>query len=146
MAYNTIVLKGYPMRNEKVAAGTITPGHLIYITSGNQVAVHAVAAAKAQTAFAIENELYSSTSVFNTIDTNYVVNDNVLYGVFAPGDEVNALVAAAAPAIVIGDYLESAGNGTLRKVATAATAIAIARSAVDNSAGGAPVRVVAEIM
>ena len=141
MAYNTIVVKGYPSRKEDVAAETITPGHLIALTSANKLIKHAVAAAKAQTMFAIENEVFGQG-----IDVNYVVNDNVLYGVFRPGDEVNALVAAAAPAIVIGDYVESAGNGTVRKVATVATAIGMARQAVDNSAGGAPARLLIEIL
>jgi len=79
--------------------------------------------------------------------------DRTFYFVSEPGEEVHALVAAAAPAIAIGDALESAGDGTVRKVvARAATTsaqtnsiIGIALEAVDNSGGGTPVRIVMEV-
>ena len=149
MAYNTIVVKGYPMRKEAVAAEAITPGHLMSLNSSNRLIKHAVAAGNSNATFAIENEVFGQG-----IDVAYANNDNVLYGIFAPGDEVNALVAASAAAIVIGDYLESAGNGTLRKVTTAAATADTSRSsivakalqAVDNSAGGSQARILVEIV
>lgn len=149
MAYNTVVVKGYPMRKEAVAGGGITPGHLINLNSTNKVVVHAGAAKSASAMFAIENEV-----IGNGIDVAYVANDNVLYGIFQPGDEVYALVAAAASAIVIGDLVESAGDGTVRKVATdTATSqderhglVGRALQAVDNSAGGTPARLLIEII
>jgi hypothetical protein len=149
MAYNTIVVKGYPMRKENVANETITPGHLITLNSSNKLIKHATAAGNTNATFAIENEVFGKG-----VDDNYVANDNVLYGIFQPGDEVLALVAASAGAIVIGDYLESAGNGTLRKVATAAATadtgrasiIAKALQAVDNSGGATPARILVEIV
>lgn len=149
MAYNTIVVKGYPMRKEDVAAEAITPGHLIDLNSSNRLIKHAGAAKTASARFAIENEVFGQG-----IDVAYINNDNVLYGIFRPGDEVNALVAPSASAIVIGDELESAGNGTLRKVATdTATSqdernavVAIALQAIDNSAGGTAARILVEIV
>lgn len=154
MAYNTVVVKGYPMRKEAVASAGITPGHLIDLASTNKVAVHAVAGGNTARAFAIENEV-----IGNGIDVAYIANDNVLYGIFQPGDEVYALVAAAASAIVIGDEVESAGDGTVRKatafaqsgttpfaVTAAGTVIGRALQAVDNSAGGTAVRLLIEII
>lgn len=149
MAYNTVVVKGYPMRKEAVAAEAITPGHLIDLNSSNKLIKHAGAAKTASATFAIENEVFGKG-----IDTAYVADDNVLYGIFNAGDEVYALVAAAASAIVIGDELESAGNGTIRKVATdTATSqderqsiVGRALQAVDNSAGASAVRILIEIV
>ena len=147
--YRTIVVKGYPMRKEAVAAESITPGHLITLNSSNRLVKHAGAAKSAYPMFAIENEVFGAG-----ISTAYVNNDNVLYGVFQPGDEVYALVAAAAGAIVIGDFLESDGAGGLRKVVTDTATdqsernslVAKAMEAVDNSAGGTAVRLLVEIL
>lgn len=154
MPYNTVVLKGYPMRKEAIANESITPGHLLNLNSSGKLIKHAGAAKSASAMFAIENEVWSNTNAFGTIDTAYGANYNVLYGIFQPGDEVYALVAAGASAIVVGDLLESAGDGTLRKVATdSATSqderradVARALTAVDNSGGSAAVRIVVEIL
>ena len=149
MAYNTIVVKGYPMRKERVAAEAITPGHLIDINSADKVIKHAGAAKTASATFAIENEVFGKG-----INIAYAADDNVLYGVFNAGDEVYALVAASASAIVIGDELESAGNGTVRKIATdtvtsqdeRTSVVGRALQAVDNSAGGSSVRLLIEVV
>lgn len=149
MARNTIVLKGRGIRKEGVAGGAITPGHLISRDANDELVVHAVAAGTAAPTFAVENEV-----IGKGIDDAYAANDQVLYEHVQPGSEVYALVAAAAAAIVVGDYLESAGDGTLRKVAvSAATAqssrnsvVARAIEAVDNSAGGAAARIMVETL
>ncbi len=146
---NTIVVKGQPIAKEAKANAAITPGHLVELRSDGELQVHGTAAGTAAKAFARENEVFGTG-----IDTAYAAEDNVLYSVFRPGDEINALVAAGAPAIVINDKLESAGDGTLRKVVTsAATAdtarssvVAIATEAVDNSGGGAAVRIIVEAL
>jgi hypothetical protein len=137
---NTTVLKGYPIRKEAVAGGAITPGHLIAINSAGLAVVHPTAGGNTAPAYAYENEIFGKDLI-----GAYAAGDKVLYGVFSSGDEVYALVAAAASAIAVGDKLESAGNGTLRKLASG-TAIATALEAVDNSAGGTAVRIVAEIL
>ncbi|MGD9726391.1 MAG: hypothetical protein AB7L09_21610 [Nitrospira sp.] len=143
MAANTINLKGRPQRREALAAEAITPGHLISYNNAGKFIKHAVAAGNAAPLFAAENEVFG-----DEISVAYANNDNVLAWMCRAGDEVYALVAAAAAAIVVGDYLESAGDGTLRKVATAAaTSQAMRESirfqaleAVDNSGGGTAVR------
>lgn len=126
---------------ELVAAGTITPGHLLAITSAGKYAVHPTAGGRALTVFA-EAADYNGKG----IDDNYVANDNVFAWICARGSEVNALVAAAAPAVAVGDYLASAGDGTLKKSTTPAEYIAQALTAIDNSAGGSPARVQAIIL
>ena len=111
MAPQTIVLKGRPQRREAAAGGAITPGHLIkYDTSGDFV-VHNVAAGKTPAIFAGENEV-----VGLDLTDAYASGDRVLAWHCGPGDEIYALVPANAPAIVIGDILESNGDGTVRKV------------------------------
>ena len=137
---NTILLKGRGIRKEGVAGGTITPGHLLTINSSDALVVHATALGAAAALFAVENDI-----VGKTIDDNYVVNDYVQAEYLGSGCEVLGVVAAAAPAIVIGDLLESAGNGTLRK-RTTGIAVAQAIQAVDNSGGGAAVRIKAVIL
>jgi hypothetical protein len=59
---------------------------------------------------------------------------------------VNVNIAAGAPAILKGDLMESAGNGTMRKTVTVASAIGRAAEAVDNSASAVATRVCMRIM
>lgn len=138
----TIILVGkeHGIQKELIAAGTITPGHLIVINSAGRYVVHPTASGKAAPIFAQEYDINGKG-----IDDNYVANDWCLGMILRSGAEVNALVAAAAPAIAVGDYLESAGNGTLRKF-TSGQIIAQALQAVDNSGGGASVRIQAMIV
>lgn len=141
----TILLKGQGQgkRREATCNAAITPGHLCeYMSTGN-VRKHATAAGNAYPLFAAENELFG-----NAITDDYAASDRGYFWHATPGDEVNALVAAAAIAIVIGDRLESAGDGTLKKHAAAAPAaanvdgcIGYAMEAVDNSGGGSVARI-----
>ncbi len=134
---------------ELIAGGTITPGMLLAINSANKYVAHNVAAGRAGLIFADMQDY-----VGKGIDDNYVANDNVFAWQLNAGAEVNALVAAAAAAIVVGDFVESDGAGGVRK-ATAASqlgsgtfaytpagfALGIALTAVDNSGGASPVRI-----
>ncbi len=106
----TVLLKGEAMYKEAVAGGTITPGMLIMRNSSNAVVVHNAAGGRAQAMFAFEDELQGKT-----ISDNYVSGDNVVFVVPERGAEINAVVAANAAAIVIGDFLESDGAGGVRK-------------------------------
>jgi hypothetical protein len=134
------------MRKEALASATITPGMLIERLSTGKVAAHATAGGYGIAAFAIENEVYAGQGEAPTIDTNYAADDLVQYGVFQPGQEVYALLAANAAAIVVGDKLVSQGAGYVKKVVTTDVVLAIALQAVDNSAGGTPVRIKIEIV
>lgn len=141
---NTISLNGRPRRMERLAGATITPGYLCALQSDNTVDPHGTAASNAIALFAAENEVFGQE-----ITDDYASGDNVLMWMCKPGDEIYALVAASASAIVTGQYLESAGDGTLR-LATADAAtdtaqreaiVAIALEDVDNSGGGAEARI-----
>lgn len=152
---NTVDVKSNsPYTSEHVAGGTITPGHLIILNSSNAVVVHATAGGAAAADFAIENYL-----VGKKISDTYASGDLVLHKMFGPGDIVNAFVAANAAAIVIGDLLESAANGALRKVVAQADTdgtgapeirthkiIGRALQAVDNSANASQARILVEIV
>lgn len=107
--HRTITIMGDPVRKEYVAGGTITPGMLIKLGSAGTVTAHNDASGNAQKLFALEDELQGKE-----ISQNYSSADQVLCGVFGRGDEVNAILATS-QTIVIGDLLESAGNGYLQK-------------------------------
>jgi hypothetical protein len=106
--HRTITIMGEPVRKEAIANAAITPGHLIYELSTGKVAVHAVSGGNAQTMFALEDELQGKE-----ISQAYSSGDQVLYGVFRRGDEVNALLANGQN-VAIGAALESNGDGTLK--------------------------------
>ncbi len=107
---NTIVLKGKGIRKERLSDAVITPGELVELMSTGLISPHANAGLLAQKSWAVENEV-----IGGEIDDDYASGDNVIYEVLPYGAEVNALVPASAAAIVIGDKLESNGDGTVRK-------------------------------
>lgn len=151
---NTIVLKGRGIQKEAPAGAAVTPGEMIEIGTNGKAVVHSTAKGVTSPSFAKEYEL-----IGREITVAYALDENLIYETLPPGAEVYALVAAAAVAIVIGDYLESAGDGTLRKqtpfsqsgstpfaVTTEGHAIARAIEAVDNSGGGSEARIKVEIV
>jgi len=138
VARKTIVLKGHQfgIRVERKAAAAITPGDLIQYTSTDLFQRAGVAAVAYPPIFAVENEVFGKG-----IEVDYGVNDQVLAEACHSGMEVYACLAAAAVAIVVGDFLTPAADGTLRKVVTTDYRIAVALEAVDNSAGGGKVHI-----
>lgn len=108
MAFKTIIIKGEGFRNEAKADAAITPGHLVERTTTG-VAVHSTAGGNAQRAFAVEDDLQG-----NGIDDVYIVANQVQFNVMHGGEVVFALIKDG-ETIVIGDVLESAGNGELQK-------------------------------
>lgn len=119
---NTIILKGTPQFREGKASGAITPGHLIEKTSAaiDTVQIHSSAGGAApERAFAHEDDLQG-----NDIDDAYSTGNIVLYGIYRPGDEVNAILANGEN-VTKGDNLESNGDGTLRAVDTDTSALTV---------------------
>ena len=115
MAKNTIKLKNYvQIQEEYAAAAAITPGNLIELIAAGTVQKHAGAGKTAVACFAIEDELQGKG-----ITDNYASGDKVQCWFPTPGDIVNATVKTGEN-IVIGDFVESAGDGTVRKVTRAA--------------------------
>ena len=138
-------LGGEPQVKERLsaAATAIKPGYLVEEALG-KVQEHSGAGLNAQKLFALTN-----TIVGGGIDDVYAAADTTRYGAFKTGQEVYALVAASAAAIVDGDALESDGDGTLRVLTTDAatddtqrdSVVAYAIEAVDNSGGGSEARI-----
>ena len=112
MSYRTIKLKKYTdIINEYEAAAAFLPGHVLELTSDNQVQKHSTAGGPSACMFALEDELQGKT----TRDA-FAAEDRVQVWHVQPGEEVLALIASAFdPAI--GALLEVAGDGTLRAVA-----------------------------
>ena len=105
---NTVVIKGRGIRKERLAGGGITPGHLIEVNSSDQVVVHSTADGTAQSAFAVEAEV-----IGQDLDHAYLSGETVFYEVCMKGQEVNAILATS-QTIAAGDFLSSAGDGTLQ--------------------------------
>lgn len=124
---NTILLKGRGIRQEAIAGGAITPGHLLAMNSSGELIVHATAKGPAVKRFAVENDL-----VGKTISDAYAAGDYVQSEILFSGCEVLAFVEVSGAAIVIGDLLESGAAGALQKY-TDGVALAEALEAVDNS-------------
>src|SRR5215831_10632106 len=106
----TIRLGQPGVRLEKPAGGAINPGHLVQLGSNDKFTVHNIAGKRAARIWALENEL-----IGKDIDTAYASNDLCQAEHFDSGDWVLAKLAANATAVLEGDKLESAGDGTLRK-------------------------------
>lgn len=126
-------------REAIVAAGqTISPGMLIDLDSTGKAIVHATAAGSAVKRVAIENEMAGKDP-----STAYTAGETCFYVVPLPGEEVNLKLGASAAAITAGNFLDSAGDGTV-KAQTGGTAvtnasraglIAQALESQDNSGG-----------
>ncbi|UCE65941.1 MAG: hypothetical protein JSU85_13970 [Candidatus Zixiibacteriota bacterium] len=120
MAYKTIKVMGDPVVKEYVAAGAITPGHLVELDTNGKIQAHSTAGGSAQKRFALEDENQGKE-----IGDAYSTGNIVKTGVFKPGDEVYALLADGETATKH-SLLESYGDGTLRVVDTDASAGEIA--------------------
>jgi hypothetical protein len=132
-------VSGAPIISERLSGEAgIIPGMLVAESAGT--------VSKHSTLNALAPKLFAQTNmpVGGTIDTAYASGETLRYGAYHAGQQVNALLPAAAAAIADGAPLTSNGDGTL-KIGTAANAIAYAMEAVDNSGGGTTVRIKARI-
>lgn len=110
MSRNTILLKGSLSQNfEEKAAGAITPGELVKFDASGNLIRHNVSAGNAAPMFAKEDDLQGKT-----IDDDYVLGERAHYTQLRGGDEVLAWLTTS-QTVIKGDFLESAGNGTLRE-------------------------------
>ena len=110
MAKKTIILKNY-LNNfvEYVAAAAITPGHFVELASATTVQVHSTAGGNILPMVAIENALEGEG-----IADAYAADDRVRCWIPQRGDEVYGLLSDG-ESVSVGDFLESAGDGTLQK-------------------------------
>ena len=134
---NQVHLIGAFRREEAVAAGTITPGMLIEEDSAGEFQAHSTEGGYAARLFAEIDALQG-----NTLDDDYSADDLVSANVELVGNEVNAFIKAGED-IAIGDFLISAGDGTLiengseSSVTTVRQIIGVARVAQDLTGSGA---------
>lgn len=127
MATETVKVKKYSdVVIERAAAAAITPGHVVELTSSNTVQKCATAGGKWAGLVALEDELQGKG-----INDNYAAGDRVQVWVAGKGDVVNMLLEDE-QTIVIGDYIEVATGGRVRKF-TSGVAIGIAVEAKDLS-------------
>ena len=134
-----IILKGIPITKEGYADGAVMPGQLLEKSGLETFEPHGTAGGNAAPRFALPGSDWG-----NDIDTPYADGDTLKYGVFRQGDEVYAFLNAGASATA-GDYLESAGNGSLRPFSTG-VAFAQALETIDNSGGASNVRLRVEVI
>lgn len=112
-ANRTVVVKQFGDINQqnKKASGAITPGHLVELfgTVGS-IRVHATAGGNAFPMFALESELEGE-------EISHALTSGEQIEVWTPhrGDVVNALLKNGEN-ISEGDFLESAGDGTLEGI------------------------------
>jgi hypothetical protein len=110
MAKNTIKLRNYlNIEIEKVANAAITPGHLIEEMSTGKVRVHATAGGTQYPMIAVEDELQGKG-----VDDAYAAGDQVKVWIPTRGD-VASMILKNGENVAIGDFLESAGDGTVQK-------------------------------
>lgn len=127
---NRIHQIGEFLREEKLAAAELYPGHLIEETSAGKFQKHSTAQGVAERIVAVEDALQG-----NTISTAYAADALVSANIETPGNQVQMFLKAGEN-VAIGAKLESAGDGTLQAVTTG-TVIAVAVEAKDLSASGA---------
>lgn len=135
MAKNTIKVKKYADVVEEITATAvaITPGALLELTSAGLVQAHSTAGGSVLPMFALEDEFQGKG-----IDDNYAVSVKVQVWIPGRGDQVYALLENGEN-IAIGDFLTSAGDGKLKKLATESddtaveAIVGVAVEAVDDS-------------
>ena len=140
MAKNVVHLSGEMTKDTALGEGTISPGDLLERINTGALQRHSTAAGKALVMVALENTPWNKG-----LSDDYVDGNQIVYGYPQRGAKVSLLLAASASAIVKGDYLESAGDGTVR-VFGSGVALFVAEEAVDNSAGATKVRIEATAM
>jgi hypothetical protein len=135
MAYTpaaTIRLRGEKgHQDEKIAGGTIKPGHMIRQNSSDQVVVHSTYGGRASRIFAIEDSLQG-----NLATTSYASGDLVFTYQALPGDVIQARVPSGGVAPVNGDFMVSNGDGTLVKSVLIANDVLYSTTAASTAVAG----------
>lgn len=127
MATETIKVKKFnDVVIERAAAAAIIPGNVLELLTGNTVQKVTTAGGKFAFLVALEDELQGKG-----INDNYGAGDRVQVWVAGRGDVANLLLEDE-QTIVIGDFIEIATGGRVRKF-TSGVAIGIAMEAKDLS-------------
>lgn len=117
MAYNTIRIKSYVDNYEEYTATAVAikPGYLLEMASATTVQAHSTAGGNVLPMFALEDELQGDGitddyAVSAKINVWIPVRGDVVYARLSDGDSSTGINVVSA-----GDFLESAGDGTLQK-------------------------------
>lgn len=142
---NTILLQVNSLGekyDEGVAAGTITPGNLITVSSTGTLAVHAVADAWTPVIVALEDRLRGKM-----VDDTYASGfGKVPFQKLQPTDQFWGLLKQGYN-VVPGTLLSSNGDGTFKKSSTSTSVPLVkALETVSNSGGSAPARCAMEVV
>lgn len=138
---NTIILKNYNNNFEEfTAASVIKAGNLVQQIANGSIQNHALLGGSVLPMFAKEDSLQGKG-----IEDSYAIGDKVTVWIPIRGDLVNATLANN-EVVVIGDFLVSNGDGTLKKLVVAAAAdaeyanaiVGVATKAVDMSTATDP--------
>ena len=121
MAYRRIHNKGDWRHEELLAAGTITPGMLLEVTTSGTVRAHATEGGCAERLIAVEDALQGQT-----VDDDYSASDVVSMAVAAPGAVFNMLMKKGETGSP-GQEVVSAGDGTLILVDNISTGTTMAQ-------------------
>ena len=133
MAKHAIKVKKYSdVVEEYVAAGVITPGMLIELTSAGKVQAHSGSSGESLVMVALENELEGQG-----IDVDYAADDRVQCWIPNRGDMIYGLLADGETA-VIGNWLESNGDGKLKVGTTKPIGQAVEAVDMSGSSGEDP--------
>lgn len=130
-APNTILLASgeieAPPPDVVKAGGAITPGDLLELNSAGDVIRHATAGGRGLRV-ALENTPFNKG-----IDDDYADDDQTNVHYPRTGDKLFMFLAQGSAPVVKGDYLESHGNGKLRKLASG---VALFQVEEDKNANG----------
>ena len=140
---NTVWLKGDFLHKEgRAATATIYPGMAVMVNSAGKVAIDSTAITLAVVKRIVrEDDMHGQG-----LDVNYLVDQQVVYGIPQPGGEVNVRIAAGASAIVIGDNIVKQTTGLFAKSTLATDFVyGVATEAIDNSGGGSAVYLSIEV-
>jgi hypothetical protein len=129
--------------NDLACSESIIPGALVKRVSGGPGVAVFKKATQAADALATKSVALNASMLNRDCDTPWVSGELIEVAILQPGSTAWMLIASGAPAVMAGDSLESAGDGTLRK---GAATLFIAIENTDNSTGalGAPGRIRAE--
>lgn len=164
---NKVLMGGQQAADDKEgeASEEITPGHLItYDTDPETFALHGTAGGAARPLVAVKAEWSgTNTTDVTPIDDPYASGDWMYAKLFDDGNRGALFVGAGGNAggtgadisanynVSAGDYLVSAGDGTLRALDTGngdapGAAVFVARESVDNSSASSATRLIVEAL
>lgn len=113
MAYKSITVRcAVVVQHEALANEAITPGHIVQMLSTGKIQKNDLVGERVPVRVAIED-----SNQGNDKDDNWASGSQVQYRFFRPGDEVLVRLANG-QSVAIGDRLEAAAGGEVRKSTT----------------------------